>query len=761
MVQGKSVVLIVEDDPGVTALEQRRLERAGYAVVTSMTAEQALAALKRAVVDLILLDFRLSGNVDGLDFYTQVKNAGFDVPVILVTGYSNEATVIRALRIGVRDFVTKSVEYLDYLPEAVERVLRQVRLERQLADSETRLSSLIDSAMDAIITMDADTAITLFNRAAEKMFRCPASQALGKQISAFISASTGDTPPLAQSKGRDERSSPRIEFRGRRADGESFPIEASMSFADVSGQKFATIIARDVTERKKTEKALRDSEARFQAFMDHSPTICFVNDEDGRCLYINQQVERALGMRVGERVGKTARDIWPLELAQKIEENDRKVLAARRPMGMEETVPRRDGTLTHWFVLKFPFQDGSGRRLLGGVAVDISERKQLEEQLFQAQKMEAIGRLAGGIAHDFNNLLTVITGFSDILQSGMSADDASRPMVDEIKKAGDRASGLTRQLLAFSRKQVLLPQVLSLNDLMADMDKMLRRMIGEDINLVTDSSPDLGQIMADKGQIEQVLLNLVVNARDAMPQGGKLILETRNAQLDDAYAAAHPGARPGPYVMVSVSDTGCGMTAEMLSHIFEPFFTTKGEGKGTGLGLATVFGVVKQSEGTIDVYSSPGQGTTFKLYFPRLQAPAETRGPEAVVTSLPKGTETILLVEDADPVRTLAREVLQRGGYTVLEAHDGGEALLISERYKNLIHLLVTDVVMPQLGGPALAKLLHAARPDLKVLYLSGYTDDAVFRHGLLEGETAFLQKPFAVQALARKVRDVLDSPHS
>jgi CheY-like chemotaxis protein len=371
--------------------------------------------------------------------------------------------------------------------------------------------------------------------------------------------------------------------------------------------------------------------------------------------------------------------------------------------------------------------------------------------------MEAVGRLAGGVAHDFNNLLTVITGFCELLLRTHDLDDPSRALVEEILRSGERAATLTRQLLAFSRKQMLLPQVISFNAVVADMEKMLRRVIGEDIDLVSVPGPDLGYVLADKGQLAQVILNLVVNARDAMPRGGKLTLETANVYFDEAYAATHPEVRPGAHVMLAVSDTGCGMTEEVRAHVFEPFFTTKEPGKGTGLGLATVFGIVKQSGGHITVYTEVGVGTTFKLYLPLVGERSRKVQPEIAVRELPQGTETILLVEDADPVRALAREVLQRSGYTILEARHGLEALVVAEQFKGKIDLLVTDVVMPQMGGPELAKLLRDARPGTKVLYLSGYTDDAVFRHGLLEGETAFVQKPFAMAVLARKVREVLD----
>ncbi len=390
------------------------------------------------------------------------------------------------------------------------------------------------------------------------------------------------------------------------------------------------------------------------------------------------------------------------------------------------------------------------------------ELSRTRDQLTQAQKMEAVGRLAGGVAHDFNNILTVIMTRSELMLRGLRPeDDRPRQHLTLIQEAADRAAALTRQLLAFSRKQVLQPKVLAPNELVAGMAKMLRDLIGEDIELRTVLGPGLGQVKADPGQLEQVILNLAVNARDAMPHGGRFLIETANAELDKAFARHHPGAHPGRYVMLAVNDTGVGMDAETRAHIFEPFFTTKGPGSGTGLGLATVYGVVKQSGGYIWVDSEPGQGTMFKIYLPRVEDAAELVEPSPAPPELPRGSETILLVEDDEAVRHLAREILQMHGYTVLEARHRGEALRMAGDHAGPIHLMVTDVVMPGMSGRALAGLLGPLRPDMKVLYMSGYTDDAIVHHGVLDPGTAFLQKPFAADALARKVREVLDAPAS
>ncbi len=382
--------------------------------------------------------------------------------------------------------------------------------------------------------------------------------------------------------------------------------------------------------------------------------------------------------------------------------------------------------------------------------------RQSEEQLRQSQKMEAIGRLAGGVAHDFNNLLTAILGYSQLMGARLDPRDPLRGHASEIEKAAERASGLTRQLLAFSRKQVLAPKVLDLNAVVSAMTGMLRRLIGEDVSFVAKPAPELGCVSADPGQIEQVLMNLVVNARDAMPDGGKLTVETADVVLDEPYARRHDGVTPGRYVMFSVSDTGVGMDAATRSRIFEPFFTTKGSGKGTGLGLSTVYGIVKQSGGTIHVYSEPGRGSTFKVYLPRVEKAAEALEARQATDS-PRGTETILLVEDEDVVRDLAREILEMHGYTVLEAPHPGEAILICERHGGPIHLMVSDVVMPKLSGPDLHARVAPLRPGMKVLFTSGYTDGALTHDGVLSADMAFISKPFSPDALARKVREVLE----
>jgi two-component system, cell cycle sensor histidine kinase and response regulator CckA len=509
--------------------------------------------------------------------------------------------------------------------------------------------------------------------------------------------------------------------------------------------------------RKRQEEALRASEMRHRSLVESAVYGMYRSSLDGRFLAVNPALVRMLGYGSAEELLAVdmARDIY-------VDPDQRAaVIHAYSESGRLESseLPwkRKDGRHITVRLSGNAFKDERGEPLgFEMIAEDVTERRALEDQLRQSQKMEAVGRLAGGIAHDFNNLLTVIKGYSELILEDLGSSDPLRMEVDEIKKAADRAASLTRQLLAFSRQQVLAPKVVDLNAVVGNMDKLLHRLLGEDIDLFTVLEPGLGRVKADPGQIEQVIMNLAVNARDAMPKGGKLTVETSSVDLDEHYTREHAAVKPGPYVMIAVTDTGVGMTDKVKSRIFEPFFTTKEVGKGTGLGLSTVYGIIKQSGGYVWVYSELGMGSSFKVYLPRVDAPAELGAP-ASPQATRRGTETVLLVEDEDGVRALVRQVLHKHGYNVLETRNAGEALLLCERHQGSIDMLLTDVVLEQMGGRELAERLLKVRPEMKVLYVSGYADDAIVHHGVLKPGTCFLQKPFTTEALARKVRFVLD----
>lgn len=529
--------------------------------------------------------------------------------------------------------------------------------------------------------------------------------------------------------------------------------------------------AKTVEEKLQAEAALHKTQEQYRLIAENTGDLICVVDVRGNYVYLSPSYEEVLGYAPESLLGQSCFSMIHPDDRQKAEEETARSIAHKTPERLELRIRHKDGnwkvfeTLGNWI---YDSQDRPQHGIL--VSRDITERKQAEEtlreseeklrlseeQLRMSQKLEAVGQLAGGVAHDFNNLLTVISGYSELVLNRLSADDSNRPKIEEIKRAAERASGLTRQLLAFSRKQVLQPKLFDLNHLVTDMTKMLQRLIGENIEMTTIIGPE-APITADPGQMEQVLMNLVVNARDAMPNGGRLTIETAPVEFDETYVASHLNVQPGNYVMLAVSDTGQGMDADTRKHIFEPFFTTKEQGKGTGLGLSTVYGIVKQSGGDIWLYSEPGQGTVFKVYLPAANSVEQQATAAADRSELPRGTETILIVEDEPKIRELAIDCLSFCGYDVMSAGNGMEALDLLKETKRPIDLLLTDLVMPKLSGRELSEQVSIIQPSAKVLFMSGYTNDAIVNHGLLDGATSLIQKPFTLEALVRRVREVLD----
>ena len=518
--------------------------------------------------------------------------------------------------------------------------------------------------------------------------------------------------------------------------------------------RHAIDVYRKERQREKTEDTLR----KLWRAVEQSADLVMITDREGVIEYVNPAFEAVSGYTPGELMGQTPRVLKSGQQNSELYKEMWQTILAGNVFRCTMVNRKKNGEVFVAEKTVTPLRDGEGRitHFISNDR-DITDRRRLENQLQQAQKMDAIGRLAGGVAHDFNNLLMVISSYAELMLDSLAPQHPLRRNVDEIQKASRRAADLTRQLLAFGRKQMQSLQLLDLNQIIEDINKMLPRLIGEDIELVFVPGEKLGKVKADPVQIEQILMNLAANARDAMPKGGRLVIETASLRLEDAYVQEHSMVPPGPYVLLTVTDSGSGIAPEHLSHIFEPFYTTKEEGKGTGLGLATVYGIVKQNSGFIWVYSEPGLGTTFKIYLPQARQAKPALQPPAPVEGCPGGCETLLLAEDEDAVRQSTREFLSLSGYIVLEAKNGTEALALARAYNGVIDLMITDVVMPQMGGARLAAELASDRPEMRVLFVSGYAETTFQHHGAIDVTTRFLQKPFSLKTLARKVREVLD----
>jgi PAS domain S-box-containing protein len=640
-----------------------------------------------------------------------------------------------------------------------------------LRRSEQRFRDLVETTSDWVWEVDENLRYTYASPKVREILGYAPEEVLGKypmdlmppreaeRLFALIAGTVAARAPFS-----------RLENTNVHRDGRLVVLETSgLPFFDAQGTfRGYRGIDREVTQRKRVEQELLRERDFSSAIVDTVGSLVVVLDREGRIVRFNRACEQCTSYSAEEVTGQA---FFELFLAPEEHDEIRDAFLGMTSKSLTPGNPEFPHRRVNYWLTRSGerrliqwsnsvIMDGEGVvEYVIGTGIDITDQRQLEEQLRQAQKMEAVGNLAGGVAHDFNNLLTVINGYSQLVLDQLGGDSLLSKEILEIRNAGERATSLVRQLLAFSRKQMVRPQVLDLNSVVAGVSRMLRRLIGENVELLTELDSALPPVKADPGQIEQIVMNLAVNASDAMPQGGRLTLETRHTELDQAYASRHLGVRPGSYAMLAVSDTGHGINSEVRPHLFEPFFTTKEVGRGTGLGLSTVYGIVKQNNGHVWVYSEPGIGTTFKVYLPAVEGPVTLPSPAPEASGRNFGTETILLVEDEPALRAMAKEVLSRHGYSVLEASNAAEALRVADEKGCRIDLLLTDVVMPGMNGRELALRLAERCPGIKVLFVSGYTDSAVMRNGLLHESAAFLEKPFAPGTLLRQIRQLLDAP--
>jgi PAS domain S-box-containing protein len=784
--RSKARVLLVDDDPVQLKLSRLRLEEAGYRVVTAGNADEALEKTHEEPPDAILSDVWM-GEVDGFNLCRKVReNPRFaNVPVILLSAHCDDARDRElSARVGATQLVARTSDF-DAELAALETTLNQAapvaceasgaalyeqmlrrnasqitRLIGQVQSAENRYRMLFEHASDAIALLTSDGVILEANRRWQTLVGVPAERCVGRHIAEFAApghAASGLTEfrrVLAGGGG----STATIALK--RANGDTLLMEFALSTVEIAGEPTVLSIGRDVTLERLAREKLAAAEARYRSLVERIPDVIWTATPEGKIVFATPNLARVMGYTPEELDAQSM-----AQRQQMVHPDERQMFGAAlaafredgRPFDIEYRILRRDGRYTWVRNRIIGWHEQGGVRLVEGIMSDINDRKLLELSLRQAQKMEAIGQLTGGIAHDFNNILAAILTNSHLLMESL-AGDARHADANEIREAAERAAALTRQLLAFSRRQVLEPTIVDLNLALDGVKRMLCRVIGEDIALTLVPAPELGAVRVDLGQLEQVIMNLAVNARDAMPAGGRLTLETANVDLLEEYDATEGRVPAGQYVMLAVSDTGCGMDAATRSHIFEPFFTTKEVGKGTGLGLSTCYGIVKQSGGHIWVYSEVGRGSVFKIYLPRLEGASVQARPSSFARA-PKltGSETILLVEDDERVRSSVTRVLKHGGFRLLVARDGEDAVSLARAHVGKVDLLLTDVVMPGRSGPELAA---AIRDEIgcKVLFMSGYSDHAALRGGDLSLAAGFIQKPFSPDQLIRKAREVLDA---
>jgi PAS domain S-box-containing protein len=759
-------ILILEDVPMDAELVEYELERARIPFVSQRvdSREGFLRGLEEFRPDVILSDYTLP-RFDGMTALSLARARAPTIPFLIVTGSVNEETAVGCMKAGATDYLLKS--NLARIGPAIEAALererahaQKIRAESALMASERRFRSLVQNSSDLVTILAPDGTITYVSDSAERIVGYSPTELIGTSLLDYLDHTQMDhVRQLLRTNGKPDVTGP-VEFSLRRPDGSAIWLEA-VGTNLVSDPTIRGIVlnARDISDRKQADRELRESEERYRDLFDNASDLVCILAPDGSLQYANQAWRDGIGYGDDDIGRLRLVDIVHPDFRERYSEVLELVLKGKRLNHVELILVPKVGTpLTVEANLSCTFKDGQPVTVRG-ICRDVTERKRVEEHLRRAERMQAAGKLAGGVAHEVNNMMTGVLGFSEFLLRALEPGDPRRADVEEIIRAGNRAADVTRQLLAFTRQQFLRPQVLQLNTVVEEMEKLLRRSLGEDKELELRLSPEVEDIRADRGQLEQVIINLVLNARDAMNGNGRVLIETGSTVWDDAYAARHSGVDLplGRYIMLAVSDSGCGMDAAVRERIFEPFFTTKPIGQGTGLGLSTVYGIVKQSGGYVWVYSEPDEGSVFKVYLPTWTASPRTETEIPSAEAPTRGSETILVIEDEDVVRNLACRGLRDHGYSVLEATNGIQALRLMEEHPNPIDLVISDVVMPEMGGRKFGQSLAHLRPDLPILYMSGYTGEDVVQRGLLEPGAPFQQKPFTPGTLATKVRSILD----
>lgn len=714
------------------------------------------AALNQAVFDIVLVSYTIP-EYDGLAALNLVQEITPKTPVIILASTLDEEKAIDCFHAGAADYVIK--EHLVRLVPAIQRALEIQQLKRVKNDYEKTIfwaQSAIEHTTEMILCFEQNGRILFANKAT--------SQTLGFSFNDLLVLKIYQiAPQISEKKWKEFWILLRkihylnIETTFLNKEGDVLAVEMSINFVNCDGHEYVCTFARDLSRVKLLEQKIEDHDVRLNQITAQNYDVIIFLDQEGRINYVSPGLKRLQGFDTTDLLEQLLIDFFPNSSLETIKQAIASCLKGKTIQHLELEIECKTGRLIMIEGNMTPIVQADEIYGVQFIYHDISKRILLEDQFRQSQKMEAIGQLAGGMAHDFNNLLTAILGYTELLIMDLNPGDPILGTVQEIERAGKRAEALTRQLLAFSRKQVIQPKVLDLGQLIQNMEKMLRRLIGEDIELITILEPETGNIRADSGQIQQMVMNIVINARDAMPEGGKITIQLKKVNFSEVKSWENETIEPASFLMLAISDTGIGMSPETLSHIFEPFYTTKQEEKGTGLGLSTVYGIMKQNGGYINIETELNRGTTFQLFIPRVLSEV-TAVENKPVESVLRGKETILVVEDESFVRDLACRVLRMHGYNVLEAPNGGSALLKCERHPKPIHLILTDVVMPELSGRDLAERLEKIHPEAKVLYMSGYTDDAVIRHGITEEQVHFLQKPFTPLTLLQKIREVLNS---